>query len=131
MKDVKSPDKNDEGTVAIYRTGILSEFDMVADALTRGGIPYVRRRESIGGLSFAMPVAPAMAPGESYAIVVPEAWADRAKHFVAAMPVSRGAAPGFWGFRSPPKGLSSQWAWVLVVGLGLVVIWTIVLLFRE
>jgi hypothetical protein len=132
MKYLKTPEQTDGGnSVVVYRTGIVYEFDMVADAMTRAGIPYFRREESIGGLSFAMPVMPSMTPGDLYAIVVPESWADRAKHFIASLPVAQGAEPGFWGFRSPPKGLSSQWAWVLVMGLSLVFIWTLVLLFRE
>ena len=124
-------EQTDEGnSVVVYRTGTVYEFDMVAEAMTRAGIPYFRRRESIGGLSFAMPVMPSMAPGDLYAIVVPETWADRAKHFIAALPVSQGAQARASAFRSS-KELTSQWAWVLVVGLGLVFIWTIVLLFRE
>jgi hypothetical protein len=131
MKDLETPEQTDDGkSVVVYRTGIVYEFDMVADAMTRAGIPYFRRRESIGGLSFAMPVMPSMAPGDMYAIVVPETWAARAKHFVAALPVSQGAQAGAPGFRSS-KELTSQWAWVFVVGLGLLFIWTIVLLFRE
>jgi len=131
MKDLRSPEHTDDGnSVVVYRTGMVYELDMVADAMTRAGIPYFRRAESIGGLSFAMPVMPSMTPGDLYAIVVPESWADRAKHFIDSLPVSQGSEPGFWGFRSPPKGLSSQWAWVLVVGLGLVFIWTLVLVLR-
>ena len=134
MKDEKSRAQtdggNDSNSVAVYRTGVVYEFDIVADAMTRAGIPYFKRRESIGGLSFAMPVMPSMAPGDLYAIVVPETWAERAKHFIAELPVSHGAQASASGFRSS-KALTSQWAWVLVVGLGLVVLWTIVLLFKE
>jgi hypothetical protein len=91
MKDLEPPEQTDDGgSVVVYRTGIIYEFDMVADAMTRAGIPYFRRRESIGGFSFAMPVMPSMAPGDMYAIVVPETWADPAKHFIAALPVSQG-----------------------------------------
>ena len=131
MKDLKPLEQDDDGnSVVVYRTGVVYEFDMVADAMTRAGIPYFKRKESIGGLSFAMPVMPSMAPGDLYAIVVPETWAERAKHFIAELPVSQGAQANSSGFRSS-KALSSQWAWVLVAGLGLVVLWTIVLLFRE
>jgi hypothetical protein len=127
MKDPNAPEQDDDGnSVVVYRTGVVYELDMVAEAMTRAGIPHFRRRESIGGLSFAMPVMPAGNPGDLYAIVVPQTWAVRAKHFIASLPVSQDAEPGFWGFRSPPKGLSSQWAWVLVVGLGIVVVWTVV-----
>ena len=129
---MKSPEQTDDrNSVVVYRTGILYEFDMVADAMTRAGIPYFKRDESIGGLSFAMPVMPSSTPGDLYVIVVPESWADRAKHFIASLPVSQGAEPGFWGFRTPPRGLSSQWAWVLVVGLGLVFLWTLYLVLRA
>jgi hypothetical protein len=131
MKDLEPPEQTADGnSVVVYRTGILYEFDMVTDAMTRARIPYFRRKESIGGLSFAMPVMPSMAPGDMYAIVVPETWAARAKHFIIALPVSQGDQASASAFRSS-KELTSQWAWVLVVGLGLVVVWTIVLLFRS
>ncbi len=134
MKGQKSREQTDGGnessSVAVYRTGVVYEFDIVADAMTRAGIPYFKRRESIGGLSFAMPVMPSMAPGDLYVIVVPETWAERAKHFIAELPVSQGVQANASSFRSS-KALTSQWAWLLVVGLGLVVLWTIVLLFRE
>jgi hypothetical protein len=131
MKGRNPPGQSDDGSsVVVYRTGILYEADMVADAMTRAGIPFFRRKESIGGLSFAMPAAPSMAPGDIWAIVVPGTWADRAKHFVAELPVPRAAEQGVRGFQ-PPEKLLIRWSWVLVVGLALVFIWTIVLIFTE
>lgn len=130
MKNLNPPEGTEEGNpVVVYRTGIVYELDMVADAMTRAGIPYFRRRESIGGLSFAMPVMPSMAPGEMYAIVVPETWADRAKHFIAALPVAQGDQASASGFRSS-RELTSQWAWALVAGLGLLFILAIVMLLK-
>lgn len=124
----------EEGSsVVVYRTGLVSEFDMVADAMSRAGIPYFRRMESIGGLSFAMPVMPAGGPGTLWAIVVPEIWADRAKHLISKLPIPQGAEPHVWSAAAPPqkKAPSIYWAWVFVVSAVLLLVWSMIRAFTD
>jgi len=80
---------DDDDPVVVYRTKLLHEADMVAEAMSRAQIPHFRRVETIGGLSAAMPAAPppGLLPGDFYAIVVPTRWATRASRFIAALPV--------------------------------------------
>ena len=119
--------------VVVYRTRVLYEADMVAEAMTRAGVPFFRRMESIGGLSFAMPVPPPMgAPGALWAIAVPGSWVDRAAHFIAKLPVSQEIEPGKRGFRPPGvKEFFRGWAWLFVVAIVLVLVWTIFRMYME
>jgi hypothetical protein len=86
----------------VYRSGLLYESDMVADALKHAGIPYFRREESSSGLSFAMPVAPVQGPGVTWAIVVPGTVLRQARRVIARLPVSKDMHPGVWGFKPTP-----------------------------
>jgi LPXTG-motif cell wall-anchored protein len=122
----------DEGSVVVYRTGYVNELDIVSEALSRAGIPYFRRMESIGGLSFAVPVMPAGGPGTLWAIVVPESWAERARHFIARLPVPQGAQPHVWSSPAPPpKTGSFSWGWLLVIGALLLLLWSMIRAFTE
>jgi hypothetical protein len=82
----------DDDPVVVYRTRLLHEADLVADEMSRAGMPYFRRVESVGGLSAAMSTnpAPGLLPGSFYAIAVPGSWATRATRFIATLPVPRG-----------------------------------------
>ena len=127
------PDKAEDGrSVVVYRTGVVLELDLVADAMSRAGIPYFRRMESIGGLSFAAPVMPAGGPGTLWAIVVPESWADRARHFIATLPVPQGVEPHVWTSAAPSQRKPSfSWAWVFVIGAVLLLLWSMIRALAE
>jgi hypothetical protein len=124
-----APDES--SSVVVYRTRLVYELDVVADALSRAGIPHFRRGESIGGLSFAMPVMPTMAPSTIWAIVVPESWADRARHFIASLPVSQDAEPKSLGTPSSVRPSSRSWAWLFVLGMALLLGWTVIRLLAR
>jgi hypothetical protein len=131
---VKSAERSTQGdSVVVYRSGVLYEADLVAAALERARIPHFRREESSSGLAFAMPVAPSMGPGDIWAILVPQTWADRAERFIAELPVSHDPNPGVWRFRPRPdvKRFFKQWAWIYVVGVLAALLWSIISLFRE
>jgi hypothetical protein len=128
------PDQPEDGrSVVVYKTGFVYELDIVADALSRADIPYFRRMESIGGLTFAMPVMPAGGPGTLWTIVVPETCAERAKHFISKLPVPQGAEPHVWSAAAPPQEKKPYfyWAWVFVIGAALLVVWSMIRAFLE
>jgi hypothetical protein len=102
--------------VVVYRSGVLYEADIVAEALARAKIPHSRREESSSGLTFAMPAAPSMGPGDPWAILVPEGWAGRAGKFIAKLPVPQDPTPGVWGFRPRPEVKQCFKQWVAVPG---------------
>src|SRR5262249_17266360 len=111
--------------VVAYRSGLLYEFDMVADALEAAGVPYFRREESSSGLSFAMPVVPVQGPGVTWAIVVPRRALKRAKRIIVGLPVSQDMHPGVWGFK--PTTTSKRFFQVYgALCLGIVLLgWTV------
>jgi hypothetical protein len=128
------PDQPEEGSsVVVYRTGVVYELDLVADGMSRAGIPYFRRMETIGGLTSAMPVMPAGGPGTLWTIVVPWTWADRAEHFIAKLPVPQGAEPHVWSSAAPPqkKKRPFYWAWVFVIGAVLLLVWSMIRALAE
>ncbi len=123
------PDLTEEAnSVVVYPTGFLCEFDIVTEALTCVGIPYFRRVESIGGLSCAMPVLPTMGPGTLWAVVVPESWADRARHFIARLPVPHGTEPHVWSSSAPSQEMPPRfyWAWVFGIGAAILLVWSFI-----
>ena len=105
---------------------------MVADALKRAQIPFFRREESLSGVTFAMPAAPSMGPGDLWAILVPETWANRAEHFIAQLPVSHDPNPGPWGFRPRPevKKFFRQWAWASLVAILAALVFSVISMCR-
>ena len=118
-------EENDD-PVVVYRTRMLNEADVVAEAMGRAGMPIFRRVETIGGLSSAMPVdpPPGLLPGGFFAIAVPRSWATRAAHFIARLPVSqetepRGAHPG-------AREFFQGWTWLFVVAILCALLWTII-----
>jgi hypothetical protein len=121
------------GTVVVFRSGLLHEADLVADALEEAGIPFFRQVENAAGLVFAMPVAPAPGPGAAWLILVPARKLAAARRLIRRLPVSADPSPGFWGFHPRPevKQFYRQYAWVYIVGMALVFLWTLVRLFME
>jgi hypothetical protein len=117
----------------VFRSGLLHEADLVADSLERAGIPFYRQVESASGLVFAMPVAPAPGPGVAWLIVVPTRRSAAARKVIRRLPVTLDPSPGFWGFhpRAEVKTFYRQYAWLYVIGVALVLLWTVYQLFRK
>ena len=114
--------------VVVYRTRVLHEADMVAEAMSRAQMPCVRRVETLGGLSTAMPLnpPPGLLPGNLWAIAVPRSWAERAVHFIAELPVSQEPEPS-GEFRAPGvKEFFHGWTWLFVFGIVLALLWTVI-----
>lgn len=117
----------------VFRSGLLHEADLVADALERAGIPFYRQAEAASGLVFAMPVAPAPGPGAAWLVLVPARRLAAARKVIGRLPVSPDPSPGFWGFRPRPevRKFYRQYAWVYIVGMALVFLWTVVRIFMK
>ena len=116
--------------VVVYRTGVLYEADMVAEALERAHIPLFRRVETLGGLSTAMPVSPppGLLPGSFWAIAVPGKWARRAVRFIGKLPVTQQLPATH---RMPGvRDLFQGWTWLFVLAILLAVAWTIFRMYR-
>ena len=117
--------------VVVYRTTVLLEADVVAEAMSRAKIPYFRRVETTGGWSVAMPAnpPPGLFPGNLWAIAVPGSWAARAKRFVSGLPVSQELRTSH---RMPGvKEMFQGWTWFFVLAILLALGWTIVRMFTE
>jgi hypothetical protein len=116
----------------VFRTGLLQEADIVANALEDAGVPFYRQSENVAGIAFAMPVHPAPGPG-AWLVVVPSTRAAAARKIVRRLPVSNDPSPGFFGFHPRPevKRFYRQYGWFLVVGLALVIVWDLIQLFRQ
>jgi hypothetical protein len=119
--------------VVVLRTGVLFEADMAAAALENAGVPYYRREESSGGLSFAMPAAPSPGPGTWWRIEVPAAVVDRAEEILNGLPMPRKESPGVWDFRPPPeaKGFWKSYAGAMLLLFALVMLMALVQVLRE
>jgi hypothetical protein len=112
----------DDDPVVVYRTGVLLDADIVAEAMRRAQIPHVRRMEMIGGWSVAMPAnpGPGMLPGNFFAIAVPRHLVKQATHFVARLPVSREVPSSH---RMPGvREMFQGWTWIFVLAILLVLI---------
>ncbi|HEY4230782.1 MAG TPA: hypothetical protein VGO79_11450 [Thermoanaerobaculia bacterium] len=111
--------------IVVYRTSALHEADIVAEALERAHIPFFRRVETLGGLSFAMPVnpPPGMLPGNFWSIAVPGKWVRRTARFIAKLPVTQQlpATHLMPGVRDVFRG----WTWLFVLAILLAMAWTI------
>jgi len=120
-----------DNSVVVYRTSVLLEADIVAEAMERAKIPYFRRLETVGGLSAAMPANPpaGLLPGGFWAIVVPGSWATRAARFISGLPVSQQvpashAMPG-------AKDMFEGWTWILVLAIIVALLWTIIRMYTK
>jgi hypothetical protein len=104
-----------------YRSGLLYEADIVADALERAKVPFFRREESSSGLDFAMPVAPVQEPGVTWAVVVPQSALRRARRIISRLPVSKDMNPGVWGLKPRPevKSFFKQYAALSLIAIAI------------
>jgi len=84
-----------------YRSGLLYEVDMVADALENADIPFFRQEE-IGTSRFAMPFQPHQGPGMYWTIIVPRRFRSAARKVISEVPVSKKMYPDVWGFNPSP-----------------------------
>ena len=116
-----SSSDNDD-PVVVYRTRLLLEIDVVADAMSRAQMPYFRRIETVGGLAATIPASPppGLLPGSFFAIAVPGEWVARARRFIATLPVSQEVRdihqmPGV-------KDMFKGWTWVFVLAIILTLI---------
>lgn len=71
--------------VLLFQTKQLLEADMIADALEQASVPYYRRQE-VGTLQHAMPLAPANWFATSWLIIVPEEVIAEAQAAVEGLP---------------------------------------------
>jgi len=104
----------------VYRTVHLYEADLVANELEGAGVPFFRAEEGLGGVRFAMPAAPAPAPGCWWLVIVPPTHARRAHAILEGLPVSKQSeAPEFWpvGPESGARKFSRTLAWLSLLAL--------------
>ncbi len=112
-----SPGRPDAGeasgnAVVILRTGKIFEADLAASLLEEAGVPYFRREQSSGGLSFAMPAAPSVGPGTWWVILVPVEAESEARSLLEQLPFDLDEEPGVWDFGPSPgaKSFFKSWA---------------------
>jgi len=112
----------EEDPVVVYRSPFLHEADMVAEAMDRAKMPHIRRVETSGGWSVAMPAnpSPGLLPGNFFAVAVPRRLADQASRFIAKLPVSQEvpATHRMPGIREMFRG----WTWIFVLAILLVLV---------
>jgi hypothetical protein len=89
--------------IVAFRSGLLYEADMVADALSEAGVPFYRRSEVLGGPEFAMPVAASPGPGTVRTVLVPAQSSSLAASVIESLPVTHVASPGAWSFNPKPR----------------------------
>ncbi len=87
--------------IVTYRSGLLYEVDMVAEALDKLDIPFFRQEE-IGTSRFAMSFQPHQGPGIYWAILIPRRFRSLARKAISTLPVSKRMYPDVWGFNPSP-----------------------------
>jgi hypothetical protein len=102
--------------VTVFRTGQLIHLDWASNALDAAGVPFQRREETSGGISLAMPVAPATGPGTWWAILVPEPAVAQAREALATLPFEPTTTPDVWSFQ-PKRGVKLGWQIYAVIVL--------------
>jgi hypothetical protein len=115
--DSGATDAESDDPVVVYRTQLLNEADVVAEAMGRAKMPFFRRLETIGGFSRAMPVnpSPGLLPGSLWAIAVPRSWVRRAEGFIAQLPVSQEIRSTH---RMPrAREMFRGWTWIFVLAI--------------
>jgi hypothetical protein len=122
-----------EDTTVVFRTGLLHEVDLVADALSSAGLPYFLQAESTTGVTRAMSVVPAPGFGGFWNVVVPRSAAGQARSVIKRLPVTNDRNPSPWAFHPRPevKRFYRQYAWFFVIGLALVIIWDLIYMIRH
>ena len=131
MTDNDSTVFGSDDPIIVYRTSLLHEADLVAEAMKRAQIPFFRRVETLGGLSAAMPVnpPPGLLPGSFWAIAVPGSWAKRADRFIAGLPVAREipATHQMPGAKLMFKG----WTWMFALVIIVALLWALVRMYTK
>ena len=126
-----TPPSDGDNQVVVYRTTALHEADIVAEALGRAQIPFIRRVEILGGLSAAMPAnpPPGLLPGNFWAIAVPGKWSRRALRFISRLPISQ-TIPG--SHQMPGvKAMFQGWTWLFVLAIIVALVWTLIRMYMD
>lgn len=126
-----NPLAGSRGQWVVYRTTTLHDADVVAEAMGRAQIPFLRRVETLGGLSVAMPVnpEPGLLPGNFWVIVVPGRWSRRARKLIARLPVSQENRDTH---RMPGVPEMFQgWTWVFVLAIVVALVVTLLRMYME
>lgn len=106
-----SGDEPSGHAVVVLRTGKIFEADLAASVLEEAGVPHFRREQSSGGLTFAMPAAPSVGPGNWWVILVPEEAAEEARSILEQLPLDADNEPGVWDFAPSPQAKSFFKSW--------------------
>ena len=116
-----------------FERGLLYEADMVADALERSRVPFVRQVESVSGLTLSMPVSPAPGSGLTWLVLVPRTRLASAKRVIRKLPVSHGESAGIWGVRPRLKAklFYKQSVWLFIIAVALSALWNLIRIFRP
>ncbi len=117
--------------VVAFRTNLLHEADLVANALTAGGIPHYRRED--GGPQFGLPALPAQGLRATFSIHVPSRKARAAAKLISALPVDHSPSLSPWGFKptSEMEAVLRHQAWFAVVGVALALLYAFYSIIRE
>jgi hypothetical protein len=100
--------------VIVLCTGQLMKFDMAVAALTEAGIAHQVRAETATGLKLAMPVMPALGPGNFFTVLVPANAEADAKSVLAELPFEIATNPDSWDFE--PRPTVKRWWRIVIVG---------------
>ncbi|MCX7003798.1 MAG: hypothetical protein NTV22_11065 [bacterium] len=94
--------QTDKEFVALFYSAKVYEHDHVCQILKAARIPHFGRQITISGLSLAMPVMPAAAPGMYWGVFVPQAMHDRARTVLEAQGLTITPPPAPWAFAPAP-----------------------------
>jgi hypothetical protein len=74
--------------IAIYKSALLWEIDLVRDTFTELKIPHYVQSESLGGARTAFGVTPTPGFGTRWFVLVPKEFEERAKNVIADLNLS-------------------------------------------
>lgn len=100
--------------VIVLCTGQLMKFDMAVSALKEAGIACQVRAETATGLKLAMPVMPALGPGNFFTVLVPASAESEAKRVLSELPFQIATNPGSWD--CGPQPTVNRWWKIVIVG---------------
>ena len=104
----------DTSFVTVLCTGQVMKFDMAVDALKEAGIAHQVRAETSTGLRLAVPVMPALGPGNFFTVLVPATAESEAKRVLSELPFDITTNPDSWDFL--PQRTVKRWCNVVIVG---------------
>jgi|GEM_PF-1028983 len=106
--------------VVVFESGKLWEADLMAGVFDEEGIPYFRQDKTSSGVTFNLPVAPSMAPGDTWTIVVPKPFSEEASELVLAhrLALPSDESANVWGFAPTARG-KVAWKLYALVALSL------------